>query len=142
MAQKKLKEFCMTLFEFKTNYKVQILMRFLGLIEEIEYTHFDEIKYIKALKFLNKSSRGFEVKSDKIVGNHFFAYVKFLEYLTSEWDKVDSELLESMKRALKEVKQSDPTNLNREGVIDFDKGMIKFLGVIRSYYEKQSGKCR
>lgn len=113
--------------------RVNVFGRFLGLIEGAGNYNLDEFnKYIECLDFLNNCNMGANIISGEGEPKLYTPYVRFLEYLkTFAEGKLGIEEYVEFKKEFDAIKEVDPKNVNRYGVIDVDMALMKVLSKYR-----------
>lgn len=129
IAEQKFIVFILSVKKYLHIVRINIFARFLGLIEGPGNFSVDELnKYIECLDFLNTNSLGVNIPFTETDSKQYTPYVRFQEYLrTFAEGKLGMEEYIEFKKDFEALKETDPKNVNRLGVIDIDMAMMKIL---------------
>lgn len=109
--------------------RINLFARFLGLLDGATNYTVDEFnKYVECMEFLNTNTLGTTIFNADTDSKHYTPYTRFLEYLKffSE-NKLGIEEYIEFKKEFEPLKEPDPKNVNRYGIIDIDFFMMKIL---------------
>ncbi|CAD8047750.1 unnamed protein product [Paramecium primaurelia] len=129
------------LLSVKKNIKIvriNMFARFMGLLEQnVNYTIEEQQKYLEAWDFMNNQQNlGQSLKDNESEMKMYVPFVRALSYVGQLIFSPQNEELFSLKHEIEQLKENDPKNINKQGIIDFDLMMIKVLQVFRNTVEK------
>ncbi|CAK88359.1 unnamed protein product (macronuclear) [Paramecium tetraurelia] len=129
------------LLSVKKNIKViriNMFARFMGLLElNVNYTVEEQQKYLEAWDFMNtQQNLGQSLKDNESEMKMYVPFVRALSYIGQLIFSPQNDELVQLKHEVELLKENDPKNINKQGIIDFDLMMIKVLQVFRNTVEK------
>ena len=130
-SEKKLKEFLITLFKFQSYPKVNIFMRFFGLLEGSEYSLSEQKLYLKCFESINTKGKGFEPTTDYKKGTTYVSYKEIRSFIKNVISyKLDSSSTNLLAEEAKKLKRAS-------GVIEFDRMMLKVFACLKLSLDKK-----
>jgi hypothetical protein len=129
IAEQKFIIFVLSLKKYLHIVRINLFSRFMGLLDGSSNYNVDEFnKYIEGIEFINNSTLGSPISNNDTDAKHFAPYLRCLEFLRyfSE-NKMGIQEYNDFKKEFETIKQADPKNINRVGIIDIDLFMTKIL---------------
>ena len=109
--------------------RINLFARFMSLSQGSSNFNVDEFnKYLEGLDFITNSTMGIPVvtsETDIKLYTPFLRALEFLRYFSE--NKIPTDEYVEFKREFDSIKESDPKNINRNGIVDFDLFMTKVL---------------
>ena len=126
LAEKRLKEFLLSCYAHRIHPKIQIFLRFLGLMTRIDYYRLsEELLYMEALQASLVEDRGFTVKPNFQTLTHNVPFSRMKKFYEKKLERnLDSEGKKFMKSEMARLNLKDENGMNLDGLIEFDKFMI------------------
>ena len=134
VAEHKFTVFGLSILNYLHVFRVNLFARMMSLLDEQLNFSVDEMKkYIEGLDFLlNVCNSGQGVAFNDADVKRYVPYIRTLEYLKvfSE-NKMTPEELNELKKELDNIKENDPKNFNKNGIVDVDIFLSKILARYR-----------
>ena len=113
--------------------RINLFARFLGLLDGAANYTVDELnKYIECMEFLSTNTLGTTIYNSDTDSKHYAPYSRFQEYLKVFCEnKIGIEEYLEFKKEFEPLKEVDPKNMNRFGIVDIDIFMTKILAKYR-----------
>jgi len=133
IAEQKFIIFLLSIKKYLYVVRINLFARFLGLIQgPSNYTNDEFNKYLECIDFINSSTLGTTIVNNDTDSKHYMPFLRGLEYVRhfSE-NKMTTEEYVEFKKEFENIKENDPKNVNRNGIIDVDLFMTKVLAKYR-----------
>jgi len=133
LAEQKFIVFVLSIKKYLHIVRINLFARFMNLLDGASNFTLDEFnKYLEALDFVNTSNLGFPMTNNESDSKQYTPFLRALEYtrMFSE-NKMPQEEYIDFKKEVENLKENDPKNLNRNGIIDIDRFISKVLGKYR-----------
>ena len=133
IAEQKFIIFLLSIKKYLYVVRINLFARFMGLIQgPSNYTNDEFNKYLECMDFINSSTLGTTIVNQDTDSKHYMPFLRGLEYVRhfSE-NKMTTEEYVEFKREFENIKENDPKNINRNGIIDVDIFMTKVLAKYR-----------
>jgi len=138
LAEKKIKEFLISMFLVKENPKVTVFMRFFGLTSDIEYKISEQRLYMRAYDSLNLGGRGIDYAIDYYNGITHVPYLRVQELLKNVLTyRLDASSTKILTHEMEKLKKKDPKGFNKEGIIEFDEFMLRCFSALKSAIDRK-----
>ena len=109
--------------------RINLFARFMSLSQGSSNFNVDEFnRYLDGLDFITNSTMGIPVATSETDIKLYTPFLRALEFLRhfSE-NKIPTDEYVEFKRDFDSIKETDPKNINRNGIVDFDLFMTKVL---------------
>ena len=133
LAEQKFIIFVLSLKKYLYYVRINLFARFMNLLDGSANFTLDEFnKYIEGLDFMNTSNLGFLHTNVDTDAKHYTPFLRGVEYVKLFSDnKMPMEEYIEFRKEFESLKESDPKNFNRNGIIDIDRLLSKVLGKYR-----------
>ena len=129
IAEQKFIIFLLSVKKYLHIVRINLFARFMGLLQGPSNFTVDEFnKYLEGVEFINNSTLGINMVNIETDSKFYAPFLRGLEYLRyfSE-NKMGMEEYVEFKREFEPIKENDPKNINRNGIVDVDLFMTKVL---------------
>ena len=133
LAEQKFIVFVLSIKKYLHIVRINLFARFMNLLDGASNFTLDEFnKYLEALDFVNTSNLGFPMTNNESDSKQYTPFLRALEYtrMFSE-NKMPQDEYIDFKKEVENLKENDPKNLNRNGIIDIDRFISKVLAKYR-----------
>jgi len=133
LAEQKFIVFVLSIKKYLHIVRINLFARFMSLLDGTSNFNLDEFnKYLEALDFINTSNLGFPMTNNDTDSKQYTPFLRAIEYVKmfSE-NKMPTEEYIEFKKEIEALKENDPKNLNRNGIIDIDRFVSKILAKYR-----------
>jgi len=133
LAEQKFIVFVLSIKKYLHIVRINLFARFMNLLDGASNFTLDEFnKYLEALDFVNTSNLGFPMTNNENDSKQYTPFLRALEYtrMFSE-NKMPQDEYIDFKKEVENLKENDPKNLNRNGIIDVDRFISKVLAKYR-----------
>jgi len=133
LAEQKFIVFVLSIKKYLHIVRINLFARFMNLLDGASNFTLDEFnKYLEALDFVNTSNLGFIMTNNESDSKQYTPFLRALEYtrMFSE-NKMPTDEYIDFKKEVENLKENDPKNLNRNGIIDIDRFISKILAKYR-----------
>jgi hypothetical protein len=129
IAEQKFIVFVLSVKKYLHIVRINLFARFMGLLEGSSNYNVDEFnKYIEGVESIFNSTLGSPIINNETDPKHFVPYLRCLEYIKNFSEtKMSQQEYSDFKKEFEVLKQPDPKNINRVGIIDIDLFMTKIL---------------
>ena len=133
LAEQKFIVFVLSIKKYLHIVRINLFARFMSLLDGTSNFNLDEFnKYLEALDFINTSSLGFPMTNNETDSKQYTPFLRAIEYVkTFSENKMSTEEYIDFKKEIEALKENDPKNLNRNGIIDIDRFVSKILAKYR-----------
>jgi hypothetical protein len=142
MAQMRIQEFLISALKYQNIPKIQIFLKFMGLLGNPDFEIMKEKLYLEILLAMKTDKvRGFDLKIDLIDFKHHVPYIRckvWLEKFSKHF--FDKKSLEYVLKELRNLKVEDKTTLNYDGVVEFDDFMMVAFAAQEMQVDRFSSK--
>jgi len=133
IAEQKFIIFLLSVKKYLYILRINLFARFMTLIQgPSNFTNDEFNKYLECIEFINNSTLGTNIANSDTDSKIYTPFLRGLEYLRhfSE-NKMNTDEYIEFKREFENIKENDPKNINRNGIIDVDLFMTKVLAKYR-----------
>jgi len=134
IAEQKFIIFLLSVKKYLHIVRINLFARFMNLLQGPSNFTVDEFnKYLEGVEFINNSTLGINMINIETDSKFYAPFLRGLEYLRyfSE-NKMPMEEYVDFKREFEAIKENDPKNINRNGIVDVDLFMTKVLTKYRA----------
>ena len=133
LAEQKFIIFVLSLKKYLHYVRINLFARFMNLLDGSANFTLDEFnKYIEGLDFMNTSNLGFIHTNVDTDAKHYTPFLRGVEYVRLFSDnKMPMEEYIEFRKEFESLKENDPKNFNKNGIIDVDRLLSKILGKYR-----------
>lgn len=129
IAEQKYIIFVLSVKKYLHIVRINLFARFMTLLQGPSNFNLDEFnRYLEGIEFIHNSTLGSPIVNNETDSKMYAPFLRGLEYLRNFADnKMATEEYIEFKREFEAIKESDPKNINRNGIVDIDLFMTKVL---------------
>lgn len=133
IAEQKYIIFLLSVKKYLHIVRINLFARFLSLLQGSSNFTADEFsKYLEGFELINNSTLGIPIVNSDTDSKYYVPFLRGLEYLRSfSENKMATDEYIEFKREFEALKEPDPKNINRNGIVDIDLFMTKVLNKYR-----------
>ncbi len=129
IAEQKFIVFLLSVKKYLHIVRINLFARFMNLLQGPTNFTVDEFnKYLEGVEFINNSTLGINMAYVETESKFYAPFLRGLEYLKHFCEsKISTEEYIDFKKEFESIKENDPKNINRTGIVDVDLFMTKIL---------------
>ena len=130
VAERKFTEFVLTVKNYLHIFRINVFARLLNILDnKLSYSVDEMKKYLEGFEYLTEiSTSGNTILHEPSDLKRYVPYIRGLDFIRvfSE-NKLSHEEITDLRKELDSIKENDPKNINKNGIIDMDVYLTKIL---------------
>ncbi|CAK84613.1 unnamed protein product (macronuclear) [Paramecium tetraurelia] len=135
VAEKKYLQFLLSVIHFSSIFRVNVFARMIAILqdEHLNFSIEESSFFLQGYDFMcSESTLGVNVVQSESEQKFHVPYLRALDYMKVYLEnKMMEDELRDLKNDLENLKEPDPKNLNKQGLIDVDNFLIKVMNKYR-----------
>jgi len=130
VAERKFTEFVLTVRNYSQVFRISVFAKMINILDsKVNYTVDEMKKYLEGFEYLTEiCTSGTNIPHDPADIKRYVPFLRGLEFIRvfSE-NKLSHEEIADLRKELDTIKEIDPKNINKNGIIDMDIYLTKIL---------------
>ena len=134
VAERKFTEFVLTIKNYSHIFRINVFAKMINILDsKVNYTIDEMKKYLEGFEYITEiCTSGNPIIHDPADVKRYVPYIRGLDFIRvfSE-GKLSHEEITELRKELDNIKENDPKNINKNGIIDLDLYLTKILNRYR-----------